>query len=197
MFVFRSIQYRNCQVASFSSKLFSWIKGTIPFGLIHALKKRDGDVCRITGPMWGDSIGQQWFSPTRGQKKQRFGVFLTWAWTGSWTNNPTAVGLRCHDAHVIMKAKSDRSICFQTPEKSHHSCGTEETRRGITVKPVYNDHLMGYFPAFWSTSRWPRWSLQTRFTVFGCWVKIRASPSLRTRYQHVWPLNCLKILGTS
>ena len=26
----------------------------------------------------------------------------------------------------------------------------------ITVKPVYNDHLMGYLSAFWSSSRWPR-----------------------------------------
>ena len=25
-----------------------------------------------------------------------------------------------------------------------------------TVKPVYNDHLMGYFSAFWSSCRWPR-----------------------------------------
>ena len=24
------------------------------------------------------------------------------------------------------------------------------------VKPVYNDHLMGYFSAFSSSSRWPR-----------------------------------------
>ena len=24
-----------------------------------------------------------------------------------------------------------------------------------TMKPVYNDHLMGYFSAFWSSSRWP------------------------------------------
>ena len=24
-----------------------------------------------------------------------------------------------------------------------------------TVKPVYNDHLIGYFFAFWSSSRWP------------------------------------------
>ena len=26
----------------------------------------------------------------------------------------------------------------------------------ITVKPVYNDHLMEYFSASWSSSRWPR-----------------------------------------
>ena len=25
-----------------------------------------------------------------------------------------------------------------------------------TVKPVYNDHRMGYFSAFWSSSRWPK-----------------------------------------
>ena len=25
-----------------------------------------------------------------------------------------------------------------------------------TVKPVYNDHLIGYFSVFWSSSRWPR-----------------------------------------
>ena len=28
-----------------------------------------------------------------------------------------------------------------------------------TVKPVYNDHPMGYFSAFWSSSRWPRATL--------------------------------------
>ena len=26
----------------------------------------------------------------------------------------------------------------------------------VIVKPVYNDHLMGYFSAIWSSSRWPR-----------------------------------------
>ena len=25
-----------------------------------------------------------------------------------------------------------------------------------TVKPVYNDHSIGYFTDFWSSSRWPR-----------------------------------------
>ena len=29
-------------------------------------------------------------------------------------------------------------------------------RHHDTTKPVYNDHLMGYLSAFWSSSRWPR-----------------------------------------
>ena len=31
-----------------------------------------------------------------------------------------------------------------------------DQRNVYTVKPVYNDHLVGYFFAFWSSSRWPR-----------------------------------------
>ena len=31
-----------------------------------------------------------------------------------------------------------------------------DTREADAVKPVYNDHLMGYFSAFWSSARWPR-----------------------------------------
>ena len=30
-----------------------------------------------------------------------------------------------------------------------------EVTKACTVKPVYNDHLLGYFSAFWSSSRWP------------------------------------------
>ena len=55
----------------------------------------------------------------------------------------------------------------------HHSASTTgtsfATRAGVesTVKPVYNDHLMGYFSAFWSSSRWPsqgppRWAPEGR-----------------------------------
>ena len=29
-------------------------------------------------------------------------------------------------------------------------------RHHDTMKPVYNDHLIGYLSAFWSSSRWPR-----------------------------------------
>ena len=33
---------------------------------------------------------------------------------------------------------------------------TTEFPTGSTVKPVYNDHLMGYSSAFWGSSMWPR-----------------------------------------
>ena len=41
--------------------------------------------------------------------------------------------------------------------RAHVSAGRVITYRNAihTVKPVYNDHLMGYFSAFWRSSRWP------------------------------------------
>ena len=48
-----------------------------------------------------------------------------------------------------------------------------------TVKPVYNDHLMGYFSAFWSSSRWPR----ARHNNCGGWTTA-TSPSTE---KHVAP----------
>ena len=40
-----------------------------------------------------------------------------------------------------------------------------------TVKPVYNDHLMGYFSAFWSSSRWPRATfMSSRRQTLLAWV---------------------------
>ena len=35
-----------------------------------------------------------------------------------------------------------------------YSCNIYVT--DVPVKPVFNDHLMGYFSAFWCSSRWPR-----------------------------------------
>ena len=43
-----------------------------------------------------------------------------------------------------MKNDMDNNICSDNDDNNNN-----------TVKPVYNDHLMGYFSAFWSSSRWP------------------------------------------
>ena len=49
-----------------------------------------------------------------------------------------------HNESCFEKAKA-ASMCFDMI-CHENSC---------TVKPVYKDHLMGYFSAFWSSSRWP------------------------------------------
>ena len=51
-----------------------------------------------------------------------------------------------------------------------------------TVKPVYNNHLMGYFSAFWSSSRWPRATYMT-----SRWQKLLATVNwyLQSSFRHI------------
>ena len=39
------------------------------------------------------------------------------------------------------------------PKLYEHGLGFVVARPFYTVKPVYNDHLIGYFSAFWSSTR--------------------------------------------
>ena len=59
----------------------------------------------------------------------------------------------CDSASKVIVIDSDKFCWHLTTTKENKSC-TQFVL--CTVKPVYNDHLMGYFSAFWSSSWWPR-----------------------------------------
>ena len=63
----------------------------------------------------------------------------------------------CLGLNVIIKTMCP-TTSHNSPEQTHGSLHRYATLSGLlhTVKPVYNDHLMGYLSAFWSSSRWPR-----------------------------------------
>ena len=54
------------------------------------------------------------------------------------------------------------SVCWKSLETKNIHIASDQYHGDLvqtfgnydTVKPVYNDHLMGYFSAFWSSSRW-------------------------------------------
>ena len=52
-----------------------------------------------------------------------------------------------HAMYTIFEAELS---CFLREYKAMHTWWCHST-----VKPVYNDHLVGYFSAFWGSSRWP------------------------------------------
>ena len=55
---------------------------------------------------------------------------------------------------IYLKASSHNTKSYKSfVLEEYASCDVEYVN---TVKPVYNDHLMGYISAFWSSSRWPR-----------------------------------------
>ena len=57
--------------------------------------------------------------------------------------------------HESSGDESNIGIAWQSKEDAWTSHLAIAAAQLGTVKPVYNDHLMGYFSAFWS-SRWPR-----------------------------------------
>ena len=71
-----------------------------------------------------------------------------------------------HNSHSIQKQCLD---CHNNPYSISYSgdlCHALPHFRELwsllhTVKPGYNDHLMVYFTAFWSSSRWPRATLMS------------------------------------
>ena len=60
---------------------------------------RHGNVCRITGPLWGESTGHQWIPLTKGPVMPNFDVSLI-AWSSCWTNSRVDINLRRYDAYM-------------------------------------------------------------------------------------------------
>ena len=60
------------------------------------------------------------------------------------------------DIDVLVTAKCFATMLSLTVAFRNSLYPKMNTQKAGTVKPVYNDHIMGYFSAFWISSRWPR-----------------------------------------
>ena len=57
----------------------------------------NGNIFRVTGPLWGESTCHRWI--LKGQWRGAWMFSLICAWTNGWANSPEAGGLRRHRAH--------------------------------------------------------------------------------------------------
>ena len=122
-------------------------------------------------------------SPHKGQWRGALMFSLISARANDWINNRNAGDLRRHRAHYdvnvmmlwayicsprwgesgvhngdamsrfFLPGWSPTLLCIPHNRRRYPSTHTCECAN--TVTPVSNDHLMGYFSAFWSSSRWP------------------------------------------
>ena len=110
------------------------------------------NIFRVTGLLCGEFTGHRWIPPNKGQWRGALMFSFICAWTDSWANNGDAGDLRRYRAHydiIVMLPVAETGI-------SRPNWLSSMLDECITVKPVDNDHLMGYFSVFWSSSRWPR-----------------------------------------
>ena len=118
-------------------------------------------------------------SPHKGQWRGALVFSLICVWIHDWVNNHEAGDLRRYRAHCDVTVMNRGTVLHGTSIQLR----MYNTSQGIcirwalccgrplgatlvllwfgTVKHVHNDHLMGYFSAFWS-SRPPRWTPEGR-----------------------------------
>ena len=73
----------------------------------------DENAFRITGPMWGESMGQWWISPQNSTWYDTLAFCLLITWTSCWTNSrfPVIETQRCNNAqHAVNKEKFDSFV---------------------------------------------------------------------------------------
>ena len=63
---------------------------------------------------------------------------------------------KVYGLQICVCLMSSRKTLLTTFSSNTSLVGGDLHKNPDTVKPVYNDHLFGYFFAFWSSSWWPR-----------------------------------------
>ena len=65
---------------------------------IFMMMSSNGNLFRVTGPLWGESIGHRWLPLTKASDVELM-FCLICAWTNSWAKNRDAGDLKRHRAH--------------------------------------------------------------------------------------------------
>ena len=146
----------------------SWGNGLVPNfeklnRFLAMMTSSNGNIFRVTGSFVRGIHRSPGNSPHKGPVTRDLDVSLILAKASSWINRRVAGDLRRYDAHcdvIVMLRVHGGWLCpdaKRAPADHQQSlfCLHKISDRS-TMKPVYNDHRVGYLSAFWSSSRWPR-----------------------------------------
>ena len=75
--------------------------------MLTMMTSSNGDILRITGPLWGELTGRWWITPHIDQWRWALMFSFICAWTNCRANNPDASDLRCHHAHYDINGSYD------------------------------------------------------------------------------------------
>ena len=68
----------------------------------------NGNIFRVTGPLWGESTGE---SSSQSQRRRALMFSLICAWTGGWANNWISGDLKCHRSNYdVMVSTYNRVV---------------------------------------------------------------------------------------
>ena len=115
--------------------------------IIIMMTSSNGNILHPTGPLCGESMGQQWIPLIKANDTEVwcFCIFFICAWTNGWANNKKICDLRCHSTHhdvtVVIVITMFNSLLRQTTKQMSKFCMTgllwaESTVDSHSYKPV-------------------------------------------------------------
>ena len=79
---------------------------SLPGAILFMMTSSNGNIFRVTGPLWGGFTGHRWIPHTKASDVELWFFSLICAWTNGWVNNQDAGELRCHHAHYDVSVVS-------------------------------------------------------------------------------------------
>ena len=81
-------------------------------GLLPMMTPSNGNIFRVTGPLWGES--SHWWSPHKGQLHGALMFSLICTWTNGWVNHGDVSDWRRHHAHYDVRWHYVMIFCLMT-----------------------------------------------------------------------------------
>ena len=81
----------------------------------HMMTSSNGNIFRVTGPLWGEFTGQRWIPLTNASDAELWCFLWSAPWRNCWVNNREAGDLRRHGAHydvIGMNNKADGTVVW-------------------------------------------------------------------------------------
>ena len=100
----------------------------------------NGNIFRVTGPLWGESTGHRWILFTKASDTSVFS--LNCAWTNGWRNNRDAGDLRHHGAQynaIVMATWNESLKYFEMISRSLTHC--DRNQMTAILQTVYTKCL--------------------------------------------------------
>ena len=102
----------------------------------------NGNICRVTGPLWGEPTG---VFPSQRPVTRSFNIFFICALTSDWANSRDVAGFRPHRAHrdvTLMISEINMSVWF---------------KRNALAKAVYGRSLLNIYVRVQWVVCWKLW----------------------------------------
>ena len=154
--------------------------------MMHAftlMTSSNGNIFRVTGPLWGESTGHRWIPLTKASATELWYFLWSTPWINGWVYNRDAVDLRGHRAHydvIVMIIV----LSLRTSTKFRYSVWFV-----LRAAPLVRAQIKLYWQAQWVRIRSPPIVINEHVVLFNYSMFTTLFWSESTALNHEWILH--------